>query len=168
MLNADRFIMTDQRVDSGGHFQRQIPHVNLLPSHLPNSFHDSEDDYFDDERATPEIARQTLVEIAEIQQASIIGKSPQNPIVLHELPGTSSPVSGRHIRFKCFGGIWAIEDLGSVSGTIVNGIYIQGRKQSSSSRSSSKRSFSTSVQDVHYSFSASMSSSHGSGIASSK
>ncbi|KAL8724671.1 MAG: hypothetical protein Q9166_007822, partial [cf. Caloplaca sp. 2 TL-2023] len=144
-----------QVIDSGGHFVRQIPHVNLLPSTR-----------FDDERATPEIARQTLVEVAEIQQASIIGRSPRNPIVLHEKSERLSPISWQHIRFRCFGGIWAVEDLGSTSGTIVNGIYIQGRRQSSSSSRSSKRSFSTSVQDIHYSFSASISSSQGSDIAS--
>lgn len=67
----------------------------------------------------------------------------------------------------CFGGIWAVQDLGSTSGTVVNGIYIQGRRQSSSSfRSSSKRSFSTLVQDIHGSFSASISSSQSPDIAS--
>ena len=157
-------LVEGQVIDCEGHFLRQIPHVNLLPGYSPA--HDSEHDSFDNERATPEIARQTLVEVAEIQHASIIGRSPRNPIVLHEKPDTFSPVSWQHIRFRCFGGIWTVEDLGSTSGTIVNGIYIQGRRQQSSSRSSSKRSFSTSVQDIHSSFSAIMSSSQGSDIAS--
>lgn len=160
--------MPDQRLGTGGHFQLQIPRVNLLPSHLPDSPHDSEDDHWEDERATPEIAQHTLVEIAEIQQGSIIGRSARNAIVLRETHDTASPISGQHIRFRCFGGIWAIEDLGSASGTIVNGIYIQGRRRSLSAGSSSKRSFSTSAHDIHYSFSATMSSSRSSDTASSK
>ncbi|CAL8584288.1 hypothetical protein XPA_009892 [Xanthoria parietina] len=161
-------VVEDQRLDTGGHFQRQISHVSILPGHHSVSPRDSEDDYWDGERATPEIAKQTLVEIAEIEQGSIIGTSARNPIVLRQTHDTASPISGQHIRFRCFGGIWMIEDLGSASGTIVNGICIQGRRQSSSSRSSSKRSFSTLGRDIHYSFSATLPPSQSSDAASSK
>ncbi|KAL9012773.1 MAG: hypothetical protein Q9173_002479, partial [Seirophora scorigena] len=157
-------VVEGQVIDSQGHFPRQIPLVQLLPSYPPA--HESEHESFGDELATPEIEGQTQVEVAEIQHASTIGRSSQNPIVLHERPDTSSPVSWKHIRFRCFEGIWAVEDLGSTSGTIVNGIYIQGRRRSSSSRSSNKRSLSTSAQDLHPSFSASVPSFQGSDIGS--
>ncbi|KAL8961303.1 MAG: hypothetical protein Q9193_002128 [Seirophora villosa] len=158
-------VVEGQVIDSEGHFPRQIPHVNLLPGYPPA--YDSEQVSFDDEKATPDIARQTQVDVAEIQHATTIGRSSQNPVVLRQRPDTPSPVSLKHIRFRCFEGIWAVEDLGSLSGTIVNGIYIQGRGGlSSSSRGSNKRSLSTSAQDLHPSFSASVPSFQGSDIAS--
>ena len=135
----------------------------------PKGFADSEASYdpannfecddFEDERATPDITRLTPVEIAEIRHGSTVGRSLTSDIILHDEPGSLSVTSRQHVQFKCFGGLWTIEDLGSASGTIVNGICIQGRRRSSSSNSSKKRSFSTSVSDLHYSFSASMSSS---------
>lgn len=102
-------------------------------------------DSFDDERETPEIARLTMVEVAEIHHGSIISRARRNPIMLRTKSKDLSPISSQHIRFRCFEGIWAVEDLGSTSGIIVNGIYIQGRSQSGTSGGSSKRSFSTSV-----------------------
>ncbi|KAI4099899.1 MAG: hypothetical protein LQ345_007477, partial [Seirophora villosa] len=157
-------VVEGQVIDSEGHFPRQIPRVKLLPGYPPA--HHSEHESFDDEQATPDIAKQTEVEVAEIQHATTIGRSSGNPIVLHQRPDTSSPVSSKHVRFRCFEGIWVVEDLGSSSGTIVNGIYIQGRRPSLSSKGSNKRSLSTSVPDLHPSFSAAGSSFQGSDIAS--
>ncbi|KAL8932195.1 MAG: hypothetical protein Q9211_006468 [Gyalolechia sp. 1 TL-2023] len=142
-----------------------MPRVNLLPGHIPDPAPDSQDNSIEDIRATPEVSQQTLVEVAEIQHTSIIGRSPQNSIVLHAKSDSFSPISWRHIRFSCEGGIWAVEDLGSASGTIVNGLYIQGRRRSSSVRSSSKRTLS-SFQEIHYTFSAGISSSQGSNATS--